>query len=250
MLYASVAEAKDKPGLRLVLSTGVPGPWGELAKNIFFVKKINFLPVAQEGGGPNTDLKAWTNIRNAPIAVYNNEKPRDNWYEIAMLAERLNPDIPLFPTDAEQRATVVGLGFELSGEWGLGWCRRAELLPPGDKPDQMEFFRSEYGITKDVAAKVPQRSAQIVQLFAKRMNAQRAAGSKYLVGSGLTVADVAWASFSNMLKPLPEELCPMPDFLRKGYAHLSPAVKDALDPILIEHRDFIYQRHLRLPLEF
>jgi glutathione S-transferase len=33
--YLSVAEAREQPGLRLVLSVGVPGPWGEAAKALF-----------------------------------------------------------------------------------------------------------------------------------------------------------------------------------------------------------------------
>ncbi len=29
--YLDVAEARDLPGLRLALTVGVPGPWGEVA---------------------------------------------------------------------------------------------------------------------------------------------------------------------------------------------------------------------------
>ena len=35
MEYLSVEEAKNRSGLRLVLTRGVPGPWGEAAKAIF-----------------------------------------------------------------------------------------------------------------------------------------------------------------------------------------------------------------------
>ena len=40
--YLEVADAIGKPGLRLVLTTGVPGPWGESAKGIFDVKGIPY----------------------------------------------------------------------------------------------------------------------------------------------------------------------------------------------------------------
>ena len=52
-----------------------------------------------------------------------------------------------------------------------------------------------------------------------------------------------------MLRPLPHELCPMPDMLRAAYGGLSPTLAKALDPGLLEHRDRIYERHLQLPID-
>ena len=42
----------------------------------------------------------------------------------------------------------------------------------------------------------------------------------------------------------------MPDFMRENYTHLTPELAEALDPILIEHRDRVYQRHIALPMDF
>ena len=53
MKYLSVEEAIDMPGLRLVLTAGVPGPWGESAKAILAHKGLAFTPVLQQGGGEN-----------------------------------------------------------------------------------------------------------------------------------------------------------------------------------------------------
>ena len=50
---ASPEQAQEKDGLRLVLTTSVPGPWGESAKAIFHVKQIPHCRVIQEGGGEN-----------------------------------------------------------------------------------------------------------------------------------------------------------------------------------------------------
>ena len=58
MNYVDVAQAITMPGLRLVLSPGGPGPWSEAAKSICYVKKLSFVPVAQDVGGPNPELKA------------------------------------------------------------------------------------------------------------------------------------------------------------------------------------------------
>jgi len=49
-VYAEVERAREMPGLRLVLTTGVPGPWGEAAKGIFHAKRIPFTRVAQTAG--------------------------------------------------------------------------------------------------------------------------------------------------------------------------------------------------------
>src|SRR5262249_54788352 len=80
--YVEVARARAMPGLRLALTRGVPGPWGEAAKGIFHAKKISFVRVAQNAGADNDALFAWTGHRNAPIAVYDDEPPRTTWAEI------------------------------------------------------------------------------------------------------------------------------------------------------------------------
>ena len=43
--WVSVEEARALPGLRLVLTRGVPGPWGETAKNLLHVKGIPWVAV-------------------------------------------------------------------------------------------------------------------------------------------------------------------------------------------------------------
>ncbi len=254
MEYKTVAEAKKMLGLRLVLSQGSPAPWGESAKNVFFVKKIHYIPVAQQAGADNTENVEWLGIRNAPVAIYNDERPRDRWIDIIMLAERMNPDIPLLPTDPEQRALAVGLTNEIAGEWGFGWCRRIEMVGPPPEPSadnaQSQRMRREYQVTKNTYNAAPKRTVQILEGFARRLKAQRAAGSNYFVGKGLTAPDLYWAAFANILKPLPQEVCPLPDYFRTIYQKALPEVEKAADPILFEHRDFIYKNHLKFPLDF
>jgi len=87
-------------------------------------------------------------------------------------------------------------------------------------------------------------------MLAERLRAQRAAGSDYLVGDRLGACDLHWACFSNMIAPLPIEDAPMPPALYERYSDAGPEIAAALDPILIEHRDRIYRRHIGLPLEF
>jgi hypothetical protein len=65
----------------------------------------------------------------------------------------------------------------------------------------------------------------------------------------MSAADIYWACFAMLVAPLPEEVNPMPAWLRAGYADLGP-LAGCVDPILIAHRDMMYVRHLRLPLDY
>lgn len=264
MNYLSVAEARDLPGLRLALTAHVPGPWGESAKKILEYKKIDYVPVAQSAGQENADLVAWTGSRNAPVAVYGDEAPRAGWYEILMLGERLAPGRPLLPVSSDERALVVGLSNELCGEWGFGWARRVMMMsgvpdePLGEAPPARSPFQPEEGarmvraysasIGDNVAAS--QRCADIVDAFAKRLHRQRQQGFPYLVGDTITACDIYWAVFSSMLEPLPPAVNAMPAWMRRVYETVGATVAAVADPILIEHRNLIYRRHLSLPLDF
>lgn len=264
MNYLSVAEARDLSGLRLALTAHVPGPWGESAKKIFEYKNVPFAPVAQHGGQENADLVAWTGSRNAPVAVYEDEAPRTGWYDILMLGERLAPERPLLPTSSDERALVVGLSNELCGEWGFGWARRVMMMtgvpdaPPDPTPPASSPFRPEEGarmaraysasLGDNMAA--AKRCADIVHAFARRLHRQREQGVPYLVGDAVTACDIYWAVFSSMLEPLPQAVNPMPGWMRRVYETVGATIAAAADPILIEHRDLIYDRHLGLPLDF
>ena len=92
MKYVGAADARNMPGLRLALTVGLPGPWGESAKKIFEYKGISYVPVAQYASGANEDLVAWTGHRNVPVAVWEGEPGRANYLDIVALAERLEPE--------------------------------------------------------------------------------------------------------------------------------------------------------------
>ena len=51
-----------------------------------------------------------------------------------------------------------------------------------------------------------------------------------------------------LVSPLPADVCPMPEMLRGIYGNPGPQVAAALDPALIEHRDFVYREHMEFPL--
>ncbi len=255
--YLTVADARQRSGLRLVLSIGVPGPWGEAAKSIFHAKGLAYAPVAQYPGMPNEELVAWTGCANAPVAVHDNEEPRSGWADILFLAERLAPEPGLIPQDAAQRALMFGLCHEICGEHGLGWSRRLmmidALLSPevGDAGRHAgEVLGARYGYSRAAAAAAPSRAAAVLALLSNRLKQQREAGHEFLVGAALTAADIYWAAFAVLIAPLAVDLCPMPDYLRGWYTNVGTVVGAALDPLLLAHRDRIYRNYLQLPMSF
>jgi glutathione S-transferase len=258
MQYVEPSEARNLPGLRLALTVGTFAPWSEAAKSIFAVKGIPYVPVAQFAGKENGDLVDWTGSRNAPIAVYEHETPRESWAEILLLAERLAPKPPLLPANPADRALVFGLSHEICGEEGFGWTRRCMMFDrildavragAGIEPGMQAMLR-DYRITEATSAAAPARVAGILRMLAARLHAQRAEGSRYLVGDRLTACDLHWACFSAMVDPLPHEVNPMPELVRRIYVDVGTVLGEAMDPILFEHRDFIYATHLTLPLDY
>ena len=254
MEYLSVEEAKQASGLRLVLSHSVPGPWGESAKALFDIKGIAYQPVAQEGGGPNEELVAWIRHRNAPIALLDDEPPRSSWLEILFLAERLAPSPTLLPEDIDERMLVIGLSSEICSPEGFCWQARMLMLAvqaqhAGDKADQFPMLK-DYQYSAEAAASALGKLQPILTRLTAQLEAQRGRGSDYLVGDALTAVDVYWAFFSQLLRPLPAEICPMPGFLRKSYQMLEPLLDEPPAEILLSHRDRILEQHIKLPLEF
>jgi glutathione S-transferase len=254
--YCSVAAARSMSGLRLVLTTGVPGPWSEAAKGIFHVKGIPFIPVGQESGGVNRELVDWAGVPNAPVAILDDEPPRDGWLDILLLAERLQPYPRLLPADSEGRIEVVGISSEICGEGGFGWCRRTTLMaqmpsPPDEtQAASLTRLRTRYRCDREALDASQVRLAEIVSMLCRRLQIQRAAASPYLVGSALTAADIYWACFAALLNPLPYEVNPMPASVRERYRSSTPLLDKIKDPILFQHRDFIYANHLSLPLDY
>lgn len=257
MQYRTIEEAQTLPGTRLILTAGVPGPWGLSAKAIMKARNVDYIPIAQELGGTNDEQIAWIGIRNAPVVVHNDEKPRSGWAEILFLAERLGSGASLIPADAAQRAFMFGLAHEIAGENGLGWTRRLLIVkdPIEQGPDSpaygfAKFFGDNYGYSADAASAAAQRCTDILQLLSAQIEKQLAAGKRYFVGDQLSAVDLYWAAFANLIDPLPHELCPMSDDFRAMYGGSPAAVRAAASPALLAHRDFVCETVVGMPFEF
>jgi glutathione S-transferase len=254
--YIDLKEAIDMPGLRLVVITTTPSPWGEAVKGFFHVKRIPYIPVRHPMGKDQALLRSWTAQESAPVAVYNDERPRSTWAEQLYLAERLNPDPPLIPSAIDDRMRMFGWCNELAGENGLAWSRRELIfhsaLGGADAEDPLRaVLRSmarKYNYSEQGAQAASRRIVEILRGLSEIFAGQHALGRKFLIGEQLSALDIMWAAFAVMIKPLPEELAPMAPAMRANFTNTDPAIGEAVSPALMEHRDFIYRQYLELPL--
>ena len=254
MQFVDTAEARKRSGLRLVTVGGVPSPWSEAAKGIFHVKKIPFVGVRFAPG--DAEILEWTGCNNAPVALYDDEAPRSGWAEILLLAERVAPEPRLLPAEPEARALVFGLAHEICGEMGLGWSRRLAGIHASLESDGAQGFAKpiaaylapKYGYSSDTGAEAVSRVVAVLGLLAGRLRARRDADSPFILGRELSALDIYSAAFLGIIAPLPPEQCPIPDVMRKAFETVDPDTAKALDPILLEHRDFIYRDYLELPV--
>ncbi len=265
----SISEARNLPGLRLLVLQGVPSPWSQAAKAILRVKRIPHTLVHRLRSDPPGALEDWTKQSSFPAAMYASEarseakpseveqgdrgreapadeRPRSGWAEILLLAERLAPEPALVPQDPEDRALFLGLCQELCGEMGLGWCRRLDMihagLPQGDPI--AKYLAQKYGYTPESAAQSRGRVREILGVLADRF----AASGKFLMGDRLTALDLYFATFLNLVSPLPPDLLKLPAFFEKGARSEDPEVHRLLAGGLLAHRDRIYREYLELPV--
>ncbi len=254
--YVTVAEARKMHGMRIVCANVVPGPWAESIRNMLDLKKIPYTRALFELGGDHGDLVAWSAQDSVPVIAWNDEHPKSNWAEQLYLVERIEPRPALVPADLALRTTMFGLANEICGMHGFGWNRRMinvhMMLSNPDLPAEargmFEAFGAKYGYSPEAAAAATPRTLEILGALTAQLERQRSAGSRYLIGDELSALDVYWASFSHLIDPLPPEQNPMVDDFRPAYKNFDPAV-DAAAELLMEHRDFIYQEHLVLPID-
>lgn len=260
LTYVSLAEAKTMSGLRLILGAHtIPGPWREACKSLFYVKKIPYTPVASAGqDGSDRELRDWTAQNSAPVAIWNDERPRSTWIEQLFLAERLQPTPALVPANIEERTLMFGAINEIAGENGFAWSKRLTMIhgtvtnPQVDEPTRAFWlkFGTKYGYSATAAEAAPARMVEVLRFLDARLEQQKAKGSQFFIGNQLSALDIYWAAFAALAQPLPPELCPMATAFRAFYTEKNPVVTAALSPVLLAHRDFIYREYLELPIVF
>ena len=171
-----------------------------------------------------------------------------------MLAERLAPSPALLPLQPEPRARALRLAEDFCSQNGLGWHRRLQLVHAGLNhtggfPERIAgYLGKKYGYAPSDVERSAARVRELLSNFAATLRAQRDAGHEYYLGDELSAVDIYSAAFMALFKPLPEAQCAMNAHVRQAFEWLDAPTAAALDPILLEHRDRVYQRHLELPL--
>ena len=246
--YVPIEQARAMTGLRLAFTRGFPGAWSVAAKAIFDLKAIDYIAFPQEAGGANDVLRDWTGQASAPVAILNDDRPRASWSEILVLAEQLRPEPRLIPQDEDDRMAMFGVCHELCADDGLGWNARMLALATGGRSGEDNPLRRKYDSPVGLDH-VRRRLSLILGALARRLERQASVGSRYFVGDCLTAADVYWAAFSNMFRPMSAELCKIPE----AYAHMGPTICAQLDVplahILIDHREHVVRTYFRTPID-
>jgi glutathione S-transferase len=249
--YISTRQARGCGGLRMVVMGKVPSPWGEAAKGILHIKRIPFSAVRL--AYDDDELKQWAGELSAPVAFYDDEPPRTGWAEILMLAERLQPAPALLPLDPPTRGHALLLCEKFCAPSGLGSMRRlqnvhAGLTRNGGFSERVAgYLGRKYGYDPAQASGYGPRVRELLRELAAALRAKRGIGPYYL-GSTLSAVDVYSATFMAIFCPLPELQCAMDPSIRAAFESLDEDTAKAIDPVLLEHRDMMYAKHLELPL--
>jgi glutathione S-transferase len=249
--YATVEDAITRTGLRMVVVNKVPSPWGEAAKGIFHLKNLPFTAVRLVYD--SEPLKAWAGQLSGPVVVYDNEVPRSGWAEILMLAERLAPQPALLPLEPNERARALLVADRICSEGGLAWTRRLQMVHVGLQKQGgfservAGYLGKKYGYDAASAAEYGPRVRAQLQELGNTLRERRNAGPYYL-GDTLSAADIYSATCMGVFMPLPQNHCDMHPDTRAAFEWLDDETRAALDPVLLEHRDMMYAKHLELPL--
>src|SRR5216683_7377293 len=105
--YASLAGARNLPGLRLILGArAIPGPWREASKGIFHVKRVPYVPVANRGAdGTDRELYSAVTVFAAELQP---ERPRRG-VGLGVGGGAIDDQQPLRPAEAVLAAQLVGV---------------------------------------------------------------------------------------------------------------------------------------------
>ena len=248
MKTVDIEQAIKSDGLRIVIVKAMPSAWGVAAKAMIEYKGLDYVCAYQIPMSDNPELLAWSGTNSGPVVAWNDEPPINRWEDILLLLERLAPEPRLVPEEPAERIEVFGISREICGEVGFGWNRRIDLMRPaaGEAPSP---FAQKYHYREAEAALANSRVIGLMGELANRLKKQKENGSNYLVGSAVTAADFYWAAFSNFVQIQPQEECPINPDARPMFENTSAEITAAIDPILIEHRDYIMRTYYKLPLE-
>lgn len=268
--YVTFEDAKLLSGIKLQVIKGIPSPWTEAAKAILQVKNIAYSAVAFDAF--NSEQTTWFETASAPSLKHDQQAALIDWLDILHFVEvqtnaesenKAETILSLLPKDLKDQEEHLALCHNICSKQGLGWQRRLQsvhlgLQNEGGFPIKIaHYLAGKYGYHAEDA---PLYETEVVRLLtvltarlernalAQKQQAQEGVGPSYYFGDTLTALDIYSATFMAYFAPLPDDVCPMHPRMRLTFETYSSAVAAALDPILLQHRDFIYEKYLELPL--
>lgn len=120
------------------------------------------------------------------------------------------------------------------------WISRAKFVA--------QYLSKKYVYSPEAGAACGARVVEVTGKLVARLKEQKKAGSPYYMGDSLTAMDVYGATVTTMFGALPPGQCDMDAGTRAAFEIRDAQTEAALDPILFEHRDMMYAKHLELPL--
>ena len=250
--YVNFEQAIGLDGIKLQVIKGIPSPWSEAAKAILYIKKIDYFAVFHDPFNQSQTL--WFESNSAPSLKFNQQAAKVDWHDILKFAEEHSPSPSLLPHNSNDKEEHLQLCHALCSQNGLGWYRRLQsvhqgLLKEGGFPYQIALYLADkYGYQQKDALLYESEVIRILHLLELRLSKQKSLGKAYYFSDQLSALDIYSAMFMAYFKPLPNDVCSMYQGIRTAFEDTSLAITQALDPILLEHRDFIYNNHLELPL--
>lgn len=253
--FVDFAQAKldrdaNKPVLVVVAQ--IPSPWSEGVKGLLELQKRDFSALRLD---PRIqELHDWAGSASAPSLLLPGRAPLTQAPEIVEALHEQEPSDALLPEAPEERQAVLNLVRDLMEPGGLAWSRRllgihGGLTGQGGFVQPIaEYLSQKYGYD---AAQVPAAQARVTEILGgltAQLTKQREADSAYLFGRARSAGDVYCAACMAIFAPLDEGQCPMDPVIRETFEERDAATAQALAPILLEHRDFIYRHHLELPV--
>src|SRR5262249_30444117 len=135
-------------------------------------------------------------------------------------------------------------------EMGLGWAYRLLMIQAslshgpdhrGFSPGVANYLAPRYGFDPTHVREAKGRVIDVLTMLSRRIERNR-----YFLGE-LTAVDIYWATFANLLHPLPEADMPFSGTFRDAYTCVDAEILAAISPTLRNHQERIYREHLELP---
>ena len=123
------------------------------------------------------------------------------------------------------------------------------ILDSGEAPAGVQNMADKYGYNSEDVGLADRRVCKTLEMLADILRKQKHGGSRFFIGEQVTAVDFYWTAFSNLCSIMSPEVCPLDDTIRPMFENVSEEVMSAIDPVLIEHRDFIMKEYFKVPME-